>query len=97
MIPDTQEPWSYPRETLEYVPFSRLTVDGVTPSAFEYAITPMYGRPTTFTTGVFVDGVPSFLLNATLHGVGRHKVWVRVTSDQSPERPVIEAGIITIT
>jgi hypothetical protein len=53
---------TYPRTTVDAIPFTDLTIDGV---------------PTGWTAAVFVDDRVGFLLNGPLLGRGVFKVFVR--------------------
>lgn len=90
--------FSYPRESVEYVFFKQLTIDGQAPSGvIEYAMTRgSVLRPEEDDWGqvVSVSGKYAFLLPGNLEP-GSYKVWVR--PENSPEMPVIEAGYIRIT
>jgi hypothetical protein len=81
----------YPRETVEYVPFENVTVNGQPwVGGFNYSITENFARPTVWTPTVPVEGKQSFLLNGPSLGVGLYKVWVQVADGD--ESVVILAG-----
>lgn len=85
----------YPRETVEYVPFETLTVDGQVFTGFQFSVSKVYDRPTIWANVTTVDGQQAFLLNAPVMGPGTYKVWVKVSD--APEVPVIDAGEFRIT
>jgi hypothetical protein len=88
---------TYPRTTVDAIPFTDLTIDGVPvvdPVGVQYAIVPEYDQPTGWTAAVFVDDRVGFLLNGPLLGRGVFKVFVRKPG--SPTSPVIEAGKIRL-
>lgn len=88
----TQE---YPRESVEYVWFDELLLDGAPPTGeVEYSLSRPLDRPEVWNIVVQDSGKYGFLLQGDLEP-GQWKVWVRVAG--SPELSVIEAGRITIT
>jgi hypothetical protein len=85
----------YPRESIEYVFFDELMVDGqAPPGAVEYSLSRPLGRPVLWAPLVVQGGKFCFLLTGLLDP-GPWKVWVRVPD--APEASVIEAGQIVIT
>ena len=84
---------SYPRETDE---FSSLTVtsNGVPiTTGVSFAIVPDGARPVTFTPAVVLSGK----IGITIVGLtpGNYRVFAKVAS--SPETPVIDCGLFTVT
>ena len=88
----TQE---YPRESVEYVFFDEVKVDGQDPpGTVEYSLSRPLDRPVVWAQLTVVSGKYAFLLTG-LREPGPWKVWVRVPD--SPEASVIEAGQIVLT
>lgn len=89
---------SIPRESVEYVR-AVVTVDGVEVTAgVSMAVTAMSARPTSWTAAVVVDGHAALLVGPGTGNVlaaGSYRVWAKVTD--SPEVPVVDCGMVTIT
>lgn len=82
---------TYPRETVEFVKFSNVAVDGVPVTNYQYAVALDGDRPTTWNSPSDLGGGKSgFLLTASALGPGLWQVWVKV--DSTSEHPVILAG-----
>lgn len=91
---------TYPRESVEYVGFGTVTVNGGATTAFEYAITEHDRRPPVASSDAWLtpatvgDGRKVFLLDGS-RVPGRYVVWVKVDAD--PEHVIMQAGEFTIT
>lgn len=87
--------YTYPRESVEYVFFDEITVNGVIPGLpLEFSLTPDDDRPTVWKNITVVNGRFAFLLDGTLPP-NDYQVWVRIPS--APETSVIRAGQIRIS
>lgn len=88
----TQE---YPRESIEYVFFDELLINGAPPQGVvQYSLSRSLERPVVWNNMTVQNGKYCFLLTGVLDP-GPWKVWCRVPD--SPEASVIEVGVITIT
>lgn len=89
---------SIPRESVEYVR-AVVTVDGVEVTAgVSVAITAATARPSSWTAAVVVDGHAAVLVGPGTGNAlapGTYRVWAKVTD--SPEVPVVDCGLVTIT
>lgn len=82
---------TYPRETVEFVRFANVAVDGVPATDFQYALALEGDRPTTWLAPVDLGGGNrGFLLTASDLAPGLWQVWVKVNS--TSEHPVVLAG-----
>lgn len=86
----------YPRETVEFVSFDTVAVNGMEVTDFEVAVVRDGARPVDYTDSTTLDGTPGFMLvGPELQGIGRYRVFVRVPDN--PESPVIDAGTFRLT
>jgi len=83
----------YPRESVEFQPVT-VTVDG-TPvtTGVQFCITAHGGRPVTWVAPTTLDGKIGVMVTGLTPGL--YDIWAQITS--SPEIPVIDCGIISIT
>lgn len=84
---------SYPRETVEFQPIT-ITVDG-TPvtTGVTVALVAHGTRPSVWLAPTTLDGKIGVMLTGLTPGL--YDVWAKVTS--SPETPVVDCGIVSIT
>ena len=84
---------SYPRETVEFAPIT-ITVDG-TPvtTGITVALVANGTRPSEWVTPTTLAGKIGVMLTGLTPGL--YNIWAKVTS--SPETPVIDCGIVSIT
>lgn len=88
---------AYPRETIDFIPFRGLLVNGYppAPASVSYAVVPDGSRPATWSPAVQVGTTVGFLLNGPVLGRGVYTVFARV--DSSPGPVVLELGQIRLT
>ena len=92
---------SIDRDSLEYVKIPVTTPPGITISSqvVEIAVVAQTGRPGAldWRTGSWEDNTARILIGPTALALtaGTYNVWVRITD--SPEKPVLLAGAITVT
>ena len=84
---------SYPRETVEFAPIT-ITVDG-TPvtTGITVALVGNGARPSVWVAPTTLNGKIGVMLTGLAPGL--YNVWAKITS--SPEIPVIDCGIISVT
>lgn len=87
---------SIPRESVEFIRFDDLLVDGEAADVdqVEVSVTRLFDRPTTWTEPVQLDGQLGVLTGD--YPAGDYTVWVRVITS-GLEKPVINMGRLTIT
>lgn len=84
---------TYPRETVEFQAVT-VTVDGVAvTTGVTFAIVPDGTRPTIFTAATTLGGKIGVMVSGFTPG--NFRVFAKVAS--SPETPVIDCGIFTVT
>jgi len=84
---------SYPRESVEFQPVT-VTVDGApVTTGVQFCITSHGLRPVTWVAPTTLDGKIGVMVTGFTPGL--YDVWAQITS--SPEFPVIDCGIISVT
>ena len=84
---------SYPRETIEFQAVT-VTVDGaVVTTGLQLCVVPHASRPTGWAAPTALAGKIGVMVEGLTPGL--YDIWAQVTS--SPEIPVIDCGIISIT
>jgi hypothetical protein len=83
----------YPRETIEFQPVT-VTVDGAAvTTGVQLCVVPHGARPTGWAAPVTLDGKIGVMVEGLTPGL--YDIWAQITS--SPEIPVIDCGIISVT
>ena len=84
---------SYPRETTEFQAVT-VTVDGaVVTTGVTFCVVPDQARPVTFITATSLSGKIGVMVTGL--APGNWRVFAKVAS--SPETPVIDCGLFTVT
>jgi len=84
---------SYPRESVEFLPIT-IAIDGVpVTTGVEVLIGINGSRPSEWVTPTTLNGKIGVMIDGLAPGL--YNIWAKISS--SPETPVIDCGIVSIT